>query len=74
MTKRDEKLALKIKGWVFIAEGVVAIAGALFLLWLNFATPLLHWAVGIIVLLGILAPALWFIRSGRRSLDQARQI
>ena len=74
MTKRDDKIALQIKGWMSIAEGVVAIAGALFLLWLNIATPLLPWVAGVLVLLGILVPALWFIRNGRRSLEAARQI
>ena len=74
MKSQDDKLVAKVKGWMFIAEGVVTIAGGLFLLWLNITTPMLPLAFGLVIFVALLVPAAWFIRNGKRSLDQAGQI
>ncbi len=72
MSNQDKKLAAKVKGWMYIAEGVVTVAGGL--LWLWFSTPLLPIAFGLFIFVALLVPAAWFIRTGKRSLDKASEL
>jgi len=71
MTTQDKKLAAKVKGWMYIAEGVVIVAGALILLWHGLTTPLLPAAFELFIFVALLVPAAWFFRAGKRSLDEA---
>ena len=71
---QDRKLAAKVKGWMYIAEGVVIVAGALFLLWHGITAPLLPIAVELFVFAALLVPAVWLIRMGKRSLDEANDL
>jgi hypothetical protein len=73
VTSKDEKLTARIKGWMYIAEGVVTIAGGVVLLWVAIVTPLLPIAFVLFILLALLVPALWFIRTGKRLLDEANE-
>ena len=74
MDPHDEKLAAKVKGWVYIAEGVVMVGAGLFLLWIDAVTPLLPTAFSLLIFVAVLAPAAWFIRTGKRSLDKANEL
>ena len=74
MNDRDDKLAAKVKGWMYIAEGVVIAGGALFLLWLSVTAPLLPIAFELFIFIALLIGAVWFIRMGKRSLDKAKEI
>jgi hypothetical protein len=73
VTSADEKLAAKVKGWMYLAEGAVTIAGGLVLLWIGIVTPLLPIAFVLFIMLALLVPALWFIRTGKRLLDKANE-
>jgi len=74
MNNQDEKLKAKVKGWMYIAEGVVAVAGGVFLLWISIITPLLPIAFGLFLFVAMLVPAIWFIRVGKRSVDKANEL
>lgn len=74
MSSQDEKLAAKVKGWMYIAEGVVTVAGGLFLLWISLIAPLLPIAFSVFIFVALLVPAAWFIRMGKRSLDRANEL
>jgi hypothetical protein len=74
MSNQDEKLAAKVKGWMYIAEGVVTVAGGLFLLWISMIAPLLPIAFSVFIFVALLVPAAWFIRMGKRSLDRANEL
>jgi hypothetical protein len=70
----DEKLASTARGWTYIAEGVVIVAAALFLLWHGLTTPLLPVAVELLIFVALLVPAAWFFRAGKRALDEAKNL
>ena len=74
MNDQDEKLRAKVKGWMYIAEGVVTVAGGVFLLFLSIITPLLPIAFTLFIFVALLGPAVWFIRVGKRSLDKANEL
>ena len=74
MSNQDEKLAAKVKGWMYIAEGVVTVAGGLFLLWISMIAPLLPIAFSLFIFVALLVPAAWFIRMDKRSLDRANEL
>ena len=74
MSNQDEKLAAKVKGWMYIAEGVVTVADGLFLLWVSMIAPLLPIAFSLFIFVALLVPAAWFIRMGKRSLDRANEL
>lgn len=73
MANKDEKLAARVKGWMYLAEGVVTIAGGLVILWIGIVTPLLPIAFVLFIQLALLVPAFWFIRTGKRLLDEAKR-
>ena len=74
MNNQDEKLKAKVKGWMYIAEGVVTVAGGVFLLFLSIITPLLPIAFSLFIFVGLLIPAIWFFREGKRSLNKANEL
>jgi len=74
MTNQNKKLAPKVKGWMYITEGIVTIAGGLFWLWISLTTPLLPIAFNLFIFIALLVPAIWFIQMGRRSLNQAKDL
>ena len=74
MSNQDEKLATKVKGWMYIAEGVVTVAGGLFLLWISMIAPLLPIAFSLFIFVALLVPAAWLVRMGKRSLDRANEL
>ena len=73
MTSQDEKLVARVKGWMYLAEGAVTIAGGLLLLGVSLLTPMLSVAFGLFTFVALLVPALWFLRMGRLSRDKANE-
>jgi hypothetical protein len=74
MNNQDKKRAAKLKGWAYIVEGLVMIAAALFLLWLGLTAPLLPVAIELFFFVALLIPAAWFLRAGKRALDEANEL
>lgn len=68
MDEADEKLKARVKGWLYIGEGVTIALGAIAWLWFIFSEPL---PIDYVIFIALLVPAAFFICFGWRALKNS---